>query len=142
VTATGSEPLFYQWQFNGMPIPGATSTNYTVMNAQDSDAGVYTVVITNAVGMTNADATLMVVNPTVQLISPMWVTNGFRFSTDLKAPGSTNLVVVLDLKATTNFVDWLLLDSFAFSFSGETVISFTDQNAAAFSRRFYRANLR
>ena len=39
-------------------------------------------------------------------------------------------------------VQRLLLDSFAFSFSGETVISFTDQNAAAFPRRFYRANLR
>ncbi len=142
VTATGSEPLFYQWQFNGTPIPGATGTNYTVVNAQEADAGIYTIAITNAVGFTNADATLMVVNPIVQLISAKWVTNGFRFSTDLKAPDSTNLIVVLDIKATTNFVDWVLLDSFAFSFSGETVISFTDQNAASFSRRFYRANLR
>ena len=142
VTATGSDPLSYQWQFNGTPIPGATDTTYTIMNAQAEDTGTYTVVITNSVGMTNADATLLVVNPTLQLITPMWVTNGFRFLTDLKAPGSTNLVVVLDLKATTNFVDWVLLDSFAFSFSEEIVIGFTDQDAAMFSRRFYRANLR
>ena len=142
VKASGAEPLSYQWEFNGTAIPGATGTNYTVTNAQDSDMGTYTVVVTNAVGMTNADATLTVFRPAVQLLSSMWATNGFRFFTDLNAPGSSNLVVVLDIKATTNFVDWLLLDSFAFSFSGETMISYTDQNAAMFPRRFYRANLR
>jgi GH25 family lysozyme M1 (1,4-beta-N-acetylmuramidase) len=48
VTASGLAPLSYQWQFNGTNIPGATSTNYTVSNIQITNAGGYTVVVSNS----------------------------------------------------------------------------------------------
>ena len=56
VTAGGSAPLSYQWQFNGQNlansahIVGATSNVLTIVNAGFSDAGSYRVVISNAAG--------------------------------------------------------------------------------------------
>ena len=50
VTASGTAPLSYQWLFNGAPISGATASGYTVINAQSTNAGSYSVVVSNAVG--------------------------------------------------------------------------------------------
>src|SRR5262249_25043541 len=50
VSATGTVPLSYQWQFNGGSIPGATGSSYTKSGAQPSDAGNYAVVVTNVAG--------------------------------------------------------------------------------------------
>jgi hypothetical protein len=61
VTATSSEPLSYQWQFNGAAIAGATQASYTVSSAQLSHAGDYTVIVSNiAASVTSAAATLTV----------------------------------------------------------------------------------
>ena len=47
VTAAGTTPLSCQWQFNSTPISGATGTSYTLTGAQSTNAGSYTVVVTN-----------------------------------------------------------------------------------------------
>jgi hypothetical protein len=47
VAAAGTQPLSYQWNQNGVPVSGATSPTYTIANAALSDAGTYTVGITN-----------------------------------------------------------------------------------------------
>ena len=61
VTASGTKPLSYQWQFNEVAIPGATASAYTRTNIQTSDAGSYSVVVTNAGGSaTGTDAVLTV----------------------------------------------------------------------------------
>lgn len=49
VAATGEE-LTYQWEKNGMEIPGATSASYTITNVQASDVAGYRVLITNSAG--------------------------------------------------------------------------------------------
>jgi len=49
VSATGPS-LIYQWQQNGLDILSATSTIYTINNAQTSDAGNYTCNISNTCG--------------------------------------------------------------------------------------------
>jgi hypothetical protein len=68
VSATGTSPLYYQWYFNSTnPVPGTTATNLTLSNAQLSDAGNYTVVITNLGGsITSAPAALLVDSILVQ----------------------------------------------------------------------------
>jgi hypothetical protein len=48
VTAIGTAPLFYQWLFNGGPIPGATTNFLTITNAQTNNAGNFQVVVSNA----------------------------------------------------------------------------------------------
>ncbi len=50
VAATsGNSGLSYQWRFNGVNIPGATSPSYTVLNVQLTHEGDYTCVVTDSV---------------------------------------------------------------------------------------------
>ncbi len=75
VTANGTQPLLYQWRFNGGDLVGATSSSYTRFNAQTNDAGPYTVVVTNGAGsITSAPATLSVTVPILCL--PVSLVNG------------------------------------------------------------------
>jgi hypothetical protein len=61
VTADGN-PTGYQWSFNGSPIAGATSTTYTINNAQSANAGNYQIAVSNAAGATASSvATLTIV---------------------------------------------------------------------------------
>ena len=60
-SATGSGPLTYQWRFNGVPIPGATLPAYSVPSAQLTNAGAYSLVVSNAVGTATGAATLTLV---------------------------------------------------------------------------------
>jgi RHS repeat-associated protein len=58
-TATGVAPLSYQWMLNGISISGATLSGYSLTNIQTTDAGVYSVIISNASGITlSSDAIL------------------------------------------------------------------------------------
>jgi hypothetical protein len=65
--ATGTAPLRYQWRFNTTNnIPGETNSSYVLINAQPTNAGNYSVRVTNSFGsVTSATATL-----TVQMVSP------------------------------------------------------------------------
>ena len=66
VTATGTAPLAYQWQRNGVNIAGATAENCSVVNAQSANAGSYRVIISNAAGSVTSTAATLTVNPVVQ----------------------------------------------------------------------------
>jgi uncharacterized lipoprotein YddW (UPF0748 family) len=69
VAASGSEPLSYQWLFEGAEIGGAVSTNYTRTNAQPSHAGEYRVVVTNAAGATTSAVARLTVNVPPEIIA-------------------------------------------------------------------------
>jgi len=61
VTAGGVPDPTYQWYFNGTVFNGGTSSSLSFSNARSTDAGDYTVVVTNALGaVTSAKATLTV----------------------------------------------------------------------------------
>ena len=61
VVANGTAPLTYQWKKGSAAIAGATSASFQIASAQASDAGDFTVVVTNAGGAaTSAIATLTV----------------------------------------------------------------------------------
>ncbi len=63
VTASG-DGVTYQWNRNGVAIPGATSATLTVANVQGGADAAYTVTATNATGsVTSAPATLSVAAP-------------------------------------------------------------------------------
>ena len=72
VVATGTAPLSYQWYFNGTnQLAGATNSTLTVTNIQMTNAGNYSVTITNVVGeVTSANALLNVSGlPTITIQS-------------------------------------------------------------------------
>jgi uncharacterized protein YjdB len=53
--------LSYQWSLNSTPISGATNATLVLANVQLSEAGDYTLSVTNSQGHTNASATVSVV---------------------------------------------------------------------------------
>ncbi len=64
VGAGGTPPLSYQWNFFGSPVPNATSATLVLANVQLGQAGLYSVLITNAYGSTNStNAILTVLTP-------------------------------------------------------------------------------
>ncbi len=66
VAATGTAPLAYQWKKDGADVTGATSATFALASAATTDAGSYTVTITNAYGtVTSAAATITVTTSTV-----------------------------------------------------------------------------
>jgi alpha-tubulin suppressor-like RCC1 family protein len=67
-SAFGTPPLAIHWQFNGSDLIGATNTSFMLADAQANNAGIYTVIVSNAYGTTNWNATLNV-NP----IPPVFV---------------------------------------------------------------------
>ncbi len=61
VTASGTAPLSYQWQLNNANLVGATGTSLAFISVQTTNAGSYTVVVTNVAGaLTSTVATLTV----------------------------------------------------------------------------------
>jgi uncharacterized lipoprotein YddW (UPF0748 family) len=75
VTATGTSPLGYQWQFNSADIPGATGSSFAWSPAQTNDAGVYSVIVTNVAGSVISSNAVLTVNvPPVITAHPQDVT--------------------------------------------------------------------
>ncbi|MBI4664679.1 MAG: PQQ-binding-like beta-propeller repeat protein [Verrucomicrobia bacterium] len=67
VNATGTCPLHYQWRFNGQMILGGTNSTLTLTNLQPTNAGTYTVEVSNAGGLVISEpALLKVTEPLLQ----------------------------------------------------------------------------
>ena len=66
VVATGLPPLTYQWRKDGVDIPDATNSSYSLLAAQAFDAGGYTVAVRNPLDVAiSATAALSVIEPYV-----------------------------------------------------------------------------
>ena len=64
VTCTGTSPLTYQWRLNGTNLAGASGSTYSITNSQSTDAGSYSVFVTNIAGsVTSSNAVLTVDAP-------------------------------------------------------------------------------
>ena len=64
VAATGTAPLGYQWSKNGAPIPGATNYALVFNQTHFTNAGIYSVTVSNAENIAvSPNATLVVSSP-------------------------------------------------------------------------------
>ncbi len=64
VNASGAAPLNYQWLFDGTnALAGATNDVLRLLEVQISQAGTYTVKVSNSLGMTNSLPATLTVNP-------------------------------------------------------------------------------
>ena len=75
VTASGTQPLSYQWRRNGLPLAGATNAAFTLTNAQHADSGFYSVQVGNCLGsVLSSNAAVSIANAPVVLVG---LTNHF-----------------------------------------------------------------
>lgn len=63
VTATGSAPLNYQWQRNGVSVATATNASYSFQPAWADNSSTWTVKISNAVGEVTSEVATLAVAP-------------------------------------------------------------------------------
>lgn len=130
VAATGTPAPVYQWRLNGTNLPAATASVLLLPNVSPSQAGSYSVAITNVAGSTNSATVLLSVYASAvpALSGAGQLANGqFQFSV-IGVPGYNYVVA-----ASTNLIDWTPLQTNISPFP------FTDTNAAATPDRFYRA---
>jgi Concanavalin A-like lectin/glucanases superfamily/Immunoglobulin domain/Immunoglobulin I-set domain len=63
VDAGGTDPLSYQWKFNGVDIPDATLSQFTIASVDPTNVGNYSVTVSNPFGTTNSTAAHLAVLP-------------------------------------------------------------------------------
>lgn len=87
VAATGTAPLAYQWSKDLSPLPGATSTTLTLTNVQPSDAGSYTVTVTNVADSVTSNAAVLTVRvpPGAPAAAPATLVTTTRFNANWAA---------------------------------------------------------
>ena len=72
VTAVSPSPITYQWQFNGVDLPGQTGATLALTNVQIAQEGLYTVVATDALrSVTSEPASLVVLARPVIVQAPL-----------------------------------------------------------------------
>lgn len=67
VGVSGTAPFTYQWKKGGANISGATLATYTISSVTLSDAGSYSVVVSNSVGSATSNTAVLTVSPTASL---------------------------------------------------------------------------
>jgi hypothetical protein len=70
VTAIGTAPLTYQWQWEGYDLFDETNRTLTLDNISDSDAGSYTVIVANSYGSITSSPALLVTFPPLIITQP------------------------------------------------------------------------
>lgn len=93
VVASGAAPLFYQWRLGGTPIVGATNATLVRTNLQTSEAGNYSVIVSNSAGtVTSSNAVLTVIAPALVLAGP----------TNASATAGTNIAFAVTATGTAS----------------------------------------
>ena len=89
VGASGAGLIGCQWRLNGTNLVGATNSSIPLLNVQTTDAGVYSVNVTDANGsLLSSDATLTVLAPPVITLHPSSSTLALGAATTLSGAAS------------------------------------------------------
>jgi uncharacterized repeat protein (TIGR01451 family) len=136
VSASGSEPLSYQWTFNGTNLSGQTAASLLLTNIQFSDAGPYGVVISNLFGsISSLPVNLRVLIPPAISLSSLGVTST---NVSIAVQTAAGLNYTLEYKDTLTDPAWIPLEPSVLG-TGE-ILLLQDTNAPAQPSRFYRVN--
>jgi hypothetical protein len=96
--------LNYQWQFNGSNLSGASNSAYTISSAQVTNAGSYTVVVSNPAGIATTSPALLTVGSDTVALSVVDFTPGIGITLQLDGdPGNYVVLKSMDL------VNWATL---------------------------------
>jgi hypothetical protein len=133
VTVGGTEPLAYQWRFKGTNVAGARYSSYTRADAQTSDSGAYSVVVTNLSGSaTSLNAILSVTLPLPARFQTITLLTDGRAR--LVVTGEAGVSCAID--GSSNLAGWFELMSLI---NTNGTLDVVDHSASNSSLRFYRA---
>ena len=133
---SGSPTLVWQWRRNGVAIPGATSTSYTIPSATAVDAGAYSVVVTNGYGSAASQSAALIVR-SVEAPRITGITPGIGGGIDLSCKGTPGQPYLL--LTSSNLVQpnaWISAGVDQADTNG--TFRFFDSLPANAPRRFYR----
>ena len=132
VQAGGLPPFSYQWSLNGVAIPQATNSSYSIPSAYFTEAGNYTVKVVCGSGTTNSPAAVLTVVPQPSYVQ---MTNGLvvHLTFDGNCNDSSGRGNDATVQGATNYVPGII-GSQAFQYSTDTrsgafnYASFVDTN--------------
>jgi hypothetical protein len=133
VMAMGVPAPGYQWRFNGANLAGANGSTYTRNNAQYTDAGNYSVMITNLAGSvasSNALLSILTAAP-AQLETVSWQPGASLQLRISGEPGATYYV-----QSSANLVDWTQLTNITI---GAGPFDFVIAGLTNYDQGFFRA---
>ncbi len=122
VSANGGN-LSYQWQLNGTNIVGANSSSLTLNNLNSSEAGTYTVIVSNVAGDTTSSTAFL------SLLS----LNMYAGLTIVGQPAAT---YEIDYENSLSSSNWMVLTNIVLPVSP---YFYVDTSSPFSSSRFYRA---
>jgi uncharacterized protein (DUF362 family) len=132
VRAASTVTVSCRWLFNGLPLGAADADTLELANLTTNHAGLYTAVLSNAVGVvTSAPASLVVVGPPV--LQAAWRSGPADLCLSFGGGGFGCTVL-----ASTNLVHWTVLTNLP---AGAGAVEFVDPEAAVLPSRFYRVRL-
>jgi hypothetical protein len=138
VVAAGSTPLAYQWYFNtNTPLANATNVTLFLTNVQTTNAGTYSVMVTNTAGSVMSSNAILTVSsgaPSQPQLSGFIYNNDGTFSLTVNGDTEPDYIVL----ASTNLVDWASIFT---NHSPNPPFVWTDSGAGNFNQRFYRIQL-
>ena len=133
VSAVGASPLLYQWLRDGNPVSGATNPSLVLVNLRATDAGTYSVIVSNAFASVTSQAATLVVQ---QGQLPDLAIHSYAGLTISGIVGHAYRIEYTNsLQATNN---WQTLTNLLLPESPHVWI---DLQSAGTAKRFYRAAL-
>jgi hypothetical protein len=133
VAVTGTPPFSFQWFLDGTNIATATTDTLTIQRAQPSNAGNYSVTVSNIVNSASSSPAALIVTPPV---SPQLTTTSLNPAGQfqLSLTGDTGVTFVIE--SSTNLIDWTAITNIL-NLTG--LIEFADPISTNSEARFYRA---
>lgn len=107
VSVSGIPPIVYQWQHNGLALPGATNSELTLPSAKTNDVGSYSVIVTNGYDSLTSSSAQLTVTPGA---TPPVLVIG-RFGQNVTITFSAQAGRSYRLLESTNLVAWISLST-------------------------------
>jgi hypothetical protein len=137
VAVSGSAPLAYQWYFNtNSPLAGATNSAFVLNNVQMTNAGTYSVSVSNSAGSVTSAVAVLAVSSGAHAkphISGLVLGNG-TFSMTVNGDSGVDYIV----QASTNLLTW---DNLFTNHSPAMPFNWSDNDVTNFIQRFYRIQI-